>query len=62
MAHAAVTARRRATNDPREPILSGHSSVGTSVTAIVLMIPGAGMLLLLERFLKSEYLVFFGQL
>jgi len=33
-----------------------------SVTAIVLMIPGAGLLLLLERFLKSEYLVFFGQL
>ncbi len=34
----------------------------TSVPAIVLMIPGAGLLLLLERFLKSEYLVFFGQL
>jgi len=30
--------------------------------AIVLMIPGAGLRLLLERFLKSEYLVFFGQL
>jgi len=35
---------------------------GTKMTAIVLMIPGAGLLLLLERFLKSEYLVFFGQL
>ena len=33
-----------------------------SVTAIVLMIPGAGLLLLLGRFLKSEYPVFFGQL
>jgi hypothetical protein len=26
------------------------------------MAPGAVLLLLLERFLKSEYLVFFGQL
>jgi len=32
-----------------------------AVTAIVLMIPGAGWLLPLERFLKSEYLVVFGQ-
>jgi hypothetical protein len=32
------------------------------VTALVLMAPGAVLLLLLlERFLKSEYLVFFGQ-
>jgi len=34
-----------------------------SVTAIVLMAPGTVVLLLpLERFLKSGYLVFFGQL
>jgi hypothetical protein len=26
------------------------------------MLPGAALLLVLERFLKSEYLVFFGQL
>ena len=39
----------------------GYELQIASVTAIVLMIPGAVLLLLLERFLKSEYLVFFGQ-
>ena len=39
----------------------GYELQIASVTAIVLMIPGAILLLLLERFLKSEYLVFFGQ-
>jgi hypothetical protein len=36
--------------------------VSLDVPALVLMVPGAVLLLLLERFLKSEYLVFFGQL
>ena len=40
----------------------GYELRTASVTAIVLMIPGAGLLLLLGRFLKSEYPVFFGQL
>ena len=40
----------------------GYELQIASVTAIVLMAPGAVLLLLLERFLKSEYLVFFGQL
>jgi putative spermidine/putrescine transport system permease protein len=49
------------------PVYMYTASVGyelqiASVTAIVLMAPGALLLLLLERFLKSEYLVFFGQL
>jgi putative spermidine/putrescine transport system permease protein len=49
------------------PVYMYTASVGyelqiASVTAIVLMVPGAALLLLLERFLKSEYLVFFGQL
>lgn len=49
------------------PVYMYTASVGyelqiASVTAIVLMAPGAVLLLLLERFLKSEYLVFFGQL
>ena len=39
----------------------GYELQIASVTAIVLMVPGAVLLLLLERFLKSEYLVFFGQ-
>ena len=39
----------------------GYELQIASVTAIVLMAPGAVLLLLLERFLKSEYLVFFGQ-
>lgn len=48
------------------PVYMYTASVGyelqiASVTAIVLMAPGAVLLLLLERFLKSEYLVFFGQ-
>ena len=40
----------------------GYELQIASVTAIVLMVPGAVLLVLLERFLKSEYLVFFGQL
>jgi putative spermidine/putrescine transport system permease protein len=40
----------------------GYELQIASVTALVLMVPGALLLLLLERFLKSEYLVFFGQL
>ncbi len=49
------------------PVYMYTASVGyelqiASVTALVLMVPGAVLLLLLERFLKSEYLVFFGQL
>ena len=40
----------------------GYELQIASVTALVLMVPGAVLLLLLERFLKSEYLVFFGQL
>ncbi|MGH7318906.1 MAG: ABC transporter permease [Candidatus Rokuibacteriota bacterium] len=49
------------------PVYMYTASVGyelqiASVTAIVLMAPGALLLLLLERFLKTEYLVFFGQL
>jgi len=40
----------------------GYELQIASVTALVLMAPGAVLLLLLERFLKSEYLVFFGQL
>jgi len=39
----------------------GYELQIASVTAIVLMVPGAALLLLLERFLKTEYLVFFGQ-
>ena len=40
----------------------GYELQIASVTALVLMAPGAVLLLLLERFLKSEYLVFFGHL
>ena len=40
----------------------GYELQIASVTALVLMTPGAVLLLVLERFLKSEYLVFFGQL
>jgi putative spermidine/putrescine transport system permease protein len=39
----------------------GYELQIASVTAIVLMVPGALLLLLLERVLKAEYLVFFGQ-
>jgi putative spermidine/putrescine transport system permease protein len=39
----------------------GYELQIASVTAIVLMLPGAALLLLLERFLKADYLVFFGQ-
>lgn len=49
------------------PVYMYTASVGyelqiASVTAIVLMVPGAVLLLLLERVLKADYLVFFGQL
>lgn len=49
------------------PVYMYTASVGyelqiASVTALVLMVPGAVLLLVLERALKSEYLAFFGQL
>ncbi len=49
------------------PVYMYTASVGyelqiASVTALVLMVPGAVLLLLLERVLKADYLVFFGQL
>ena len=49
------------------PVYMYTASVGyelqiASVTALVLMVPGAVLLLLLERFLKSEYLVLLGRL
>ena len=40
----------------------GYELQIASVTALVLMIPGAILLLLLERVLKAEYLALFGQL
>src|SRR4029077_3709369 len=48
------------------PVYMYTASVGyemqiASVTALVLMVPGAVLLLLLERFLKAEYLAFLGQ-
>ncbi|HEV8439746.1 MAG TPA: ABC transporter permease subunit [Methylomirabilota bacterium] len=48
------------------PVYMYTASVGyelqiASVTALVLMVPGAVLLALLERFLKAEYLVFLGQ-
>ncbi len=49
------------------PVYMYTASIGyelqiASVTALVLMVPGAILLLLLERVLKAEYLAFFGQL
>lgn len=49
------------------PVYMYTASVGyelqiASVTALVLMVPGAVLLLLLERFLKAEYLVMLGRL
>jgi putative spermidine/putrescine transport system permease protein len=49
------------------PVYMYTASIGyelqvASVTALVLMVPGAILLLLLERFLKAEYLAFLGQL
>jgi putative spermidine/putrescine transport system permease protein len=49
------------------PVYMYTASVGyelqiASVTALVLMVPGAVLLLLLERALKAEYVTFFGQL
>jgi ABC-type glycerol-3-phosphate transport system permease component len=48
------------------PVYMYTASVGyelqiASVTALVLMVPGAMLLLVLERFLKAEYLAFLGQ-
>ncbi len=48
------------------PVYMYTASVGyelqiASVTALVLMVPGAVLLLVLERFLKAEYLAFLGQ-
>jgi len=40
----------------------GYEMQIASVTALVLMVPGAILLLLLERFLRAEYLTFFGQI
>jgi putative spermidine/putrescine transport system permease protein len=40
----------------------GYELQIASVTALVLMVPGAALLLLLERVLRAEYLTFFGQL
>jgi putative spermidine/putrescine transport system permease protein len=40
----------------------GYELQIASVTALVLMVPGAVLLLLLERVLRAEYLTFFGQL
>jgi len=44
------------------PSFAGYELQIASVTALVLMVPGAILLLLLERVLKAEYLAFFGQL
>jgi ABC-type phosphate transport system ATPase subunit len=49
------------------PVYMYTASIGyelqvASVTALVFMVPGAILLLLLERFLKAEYLAFLGQL
>jgi putative spermidine/putrescine transport system permease protein len=40
----------------------GYELQIASVTALVLMVPGAVLLLLLERVLRAEYLTFFGQI
>ena len=40
----------------------GYEMQIASVTALVLMVPGDVLLLLLERFLRAEYLTFFGQI
>ena len=40
----------------------GYELQIASVTALVLMVPGAILLLLLERVLRAEYLTFFGQI
>jgi putative spermidine/putrescine transport system permease protein len=40
----------------------GYELQIASVTALVLMAPGAILLLLLERVLRAEYLTFFGQI
>ena len=40
----------------------GYELQIASVTAITLMVPGAALLLMLERVLRAEYLPFFGQI
>lgn len=40
----------------------GYEMQIASVTALVLMVPGAVLLVLMERFLRAEYLAFFGRL
>ena len=40
----------------------GYELQIASVTALVLMVPGAVLLLLLERVLRAEYLTFFGEI
>ncbi len=40
----------------------GYELQVASVTALVLMVPGIVLLVLLERFLRAEYLAFFGHL
>jgi putative spermidine/putrescine transport system permease protein len=40
----------------------GYEMQIASVTALVLMAPGVVLLVLMERFLRAEYLAFFGRL
>lgn len=40
----------------------GYEMQIASVTALVLMVPGVVLLMLMERFLRAEYLAFFGRL
>ena len=40
----------------------GYELQIASVPAIAVMVPGAVLLLLLERVLRAEYLTFFGQI
>lgn len=40
----------------------GYELQIASVTALVLLVPGAVLLLLLERVLRAEYLTFFGRI
>ncbi|HVQ75282.1 MAG TPA: hypothetical protein VMT79_07070 [Candidatus Binatia bacterium] len=39
----------------------GYDLQVASVTAILLVVPGAILLVVLERFVRAEYLAFFGQ-
>ena len=40
----------------------GYELQVASITALMLMVPGVGLLLLMERYLKAEYLAMFGRL